>query len=143
MKSFSSQLARLHIEHFISDLLSSVPVLSQLPEDASFTCELLHTHTHTLTHTHTHTHSLTHTAWVPQCPPGNLDSRSSNLRDAISVLFTFERRPVRDKQFSDDCRQWLCMLVSCIIYSILFIYMYVCNIIQYAHTYHVQYWLCV
>ena len=36
----------------------------------------------------------------------------ATLRDCISVLFMFERRPVEDKQFKDDCRQWLDMLVS-------------------------------
>ena len=36
----------------------------------------------------------------------------AKLRDCISVLFMFERRPVEDKQFKDDCRQWLDMLVS-------------------------------
>ena len=36
----------------------------------------------------------------------------AKLRDCISVLFMFERRPVEDKEFKADCRQWLDMLVS-------------------------------
>jgi hypothetical protein len=83
MKSYSSQLARIHIDHFLSELISSAHIPTQ--ED---------------------------TAWVPETPPGSLDSSSPHLRDAISVLFMFERRPQRDRQFTQDCRQWLNMLMS-------------------------------
>ena len=51
-------------------------------------------------------------AWIPQVPPGGLDGHASHIRDAISVLFVFERRPPRDEQFTKDCRQWLNMLVT-------------------------------
>ena len=63
-----------------------------------------------------HTSSLllsTHLqGWVSEASPGSLDTRSGHLRDCISVLFMFERRPTRDKSFSEDCRQWLNLLVS-------------------------------
>jgi hypothetical protein len=88
MKSYSSQLARIHVEHFLSQLPSSLPLLSQLQQDAGFT------------------------SWIPVTPPGTLDDRSSDIRDAISVLFAFERRPQRDEQFRRDCRQWLNMLMG-------------------------------
>ena len=50
--------------------------------------------------------------WVSEAPPGSLDAQTEHLRDCISVLFMFERKPTRDKSFSEDCRQWLNLLVS-------------------------------
>ena len=38
MKSYSSQLARIHIEHFLSELVSSIHVPTQ--EDAGFAGEI-------------------------------------------------------------------------------------------------------
>ncbi len=55
---------------------------------------------------------LPSTGWVPMCPPGELNPYTTALRDCISVLFMFERKPVQDKEFSNDCRQWLDLLVS-------------------------------
>ena len=37
MKSYSSQLGRVHVEHFLSELLASIPVPPQ--DDASITGE--------------------------------------------------------------------------------------------------------
>ena len=85
MKEYSSQLARVHIEHFLSQLLKSIPVLSQLQHNSSPTCEITlarahrghfggppwenqspnpNTHCTSFTcrarvHTHTHTHTNT------------------------------------------------------------------------------------
>ena len=50
--------------------------------------------------------------FVPEAPPGSMEARTAQLRNCISVLFMFERKPVRDKPFSEDCRQWLDLLVS-------------------------------
>ena len=50
--------------------------------------------------------------WVPNCPPGGLDSHNAHLRDSISVLFMFIRKPVVDVKFSEDCRHWLDILVG-------------------------------
>ena len=50
--------------------------------------------------------------WVPNCPPGALDSHAAHLRDCISVLFMFIRRPVVNHKFSEDCQHWLDILVG-------------------------------
>ena len=50
--------------------------------------------------------------WVPNCPPGAMDSHAARLRDCISVLFMFIRRPVVTSKFSEDCQHWLDILVG-------------------------------
>ena len=57
---------------------------------------------------------------MPNCPPGALDSHNAHLRDCISVLFMFIRKPVVDVRFSEDCRHWLDILVGGICYEILY-----------------------
>lgn len=127
MKSYSAQLARIHVEHYLSQLLNSLPFLSQLHQDVGFTCEYtlpslppssLSSIPLTLSLTPSVLFPLSHTnalllspAWIPQAPPGCLDQHSSNIRDAISVLFMFQRRPLKDKEFSQYCRKWLNILV--------------------------------
>ena len=51
--------------------------------------------------------------WVPHCVPGQTDHSNMALRDCVSVLFVFQRRQPQDQQFSEDCMQWLDILVCC------------------------------
>ncbi len=46
------------------------------------------------------------------CLPSELNGYTDSLRQCISVLFMFERKPVQNKEFSKDCRHWLDLLVS-------------------------------
>ena len=39
MQSYTCQVARLHIEHYVFNLIGSTGVLAQLPNDAPPTCE--------------------------------------------------------------------------------------------------------
>lgn len=41
-----------------------------------------------------------------------MDFYTQGIRDCISVLFMFERKPQRDSQFSAECRHWLNTMVS-------------------------------
>ena len=71
-----------------------------------------------------------HTGYIPECPPGSLDHCTLELRHCVSVLFMFERKPHRDKQFSIDCRHWLdlmvCLIVELHIYPV-FYYQDICS----------------
>jgi hypothetical protein len=53
---------------------------------------------------HMHTHD-----------PSHLSLETAKLKDCISVLFIFQRRPSQDEQFSKDCLQWLETLLSCLL----------------------------
>ena len=186
IRSYSSQLARIHIEHYLYQLLQSMPETRDLQEDAPVTSALMSLGTgwsrlylwqscmmesllsyhclypvfptpqqlssflppffstnlpspllllHTplplpsslqtsrpallLLHTPSPPPPTPHPpppphlqGWVSEAPPGSLDAQTEHLRDCISVLFMFERKPTRDKSFSEDCRQWLNLLVS-------------------------------
>lgn len=50
--------------------------------------------------------------YIPDTPPGSMDFYTQGLRDCISVLFMFERKPQKDSHFSAECRHWLNTMVS-------------------------------
>lgn len=87
MASYSCQVAKLHIEHYIHHLLNSTPGLNELPSNAMVTSH------------------------IPSHNPTHLSPETARLKDCISVLFIFERRPTQDESFTADCRRWLDILV--------------------------------
>jgi hypothetical protein len=91
MRSYTCQVARLHIEHYVYSLVSSMDRVPELPSNAPVAC-------------HMHTHD-----------PSHLSLETAKLKDCISVLFIFQRRPSQDEQFSKDCLQWLETLLSCLL----------------------------
>ena len=88
MASYSCQVAKLHIEHYLYHLLSSTPGLYELPSNATVSSH------------------------IPSHNPTHLSPETARLKDCISVLFIFERRPIQDESFTTNCRMWLDVLVS-------------------------------
>lgn len=90
MASYSCQVAKLHIEHYLYHLLSSTPGLYELPSNATVSSH------------------------IPSHNPTHLSPETARLKDCISVLFIFERRPIQDESFTTNCRMWLDVLVSAV-----------------------------
>ncbi|ESO91450.1 hypothetical protein LOTGIDRAFT_228859, partial [Lottia gigantea] len=78
--AYSSQLSRLQVESYIYSLYQSCPVIRDLPKNTPV--------------------------------QANLKQRSeylhqvNRLKDCISVLFGFHRRPCRDEEFKQNIRKW-------------------------------------
>ncbi|XP_019856281.1 PREDICTED: ectopic P granules protein 5 homolog [Amphimedon queenslandica] len=91
MLSYSAQLAYIHVEFYIHQLINSMPELADMPQTAPIT------------------------GYIPYVPPGSMDDYTYELRSCISVLFIFERRPSRDQQFTSSCRNWLNTLIAALL----------------------------
>ena len=123
MKSYSSQLAFIHIEYYLHQLLRSIPELNELSETAPVTGidEWMNPYMDGWMDGWMTVHQsniyLTSQGYIPDTPPGSMDFYTQGLRDCISVLFMFERKPQRDSQFSVECRHWLNTMVSVLLYG--------------------------
>jgi hypothetical protein len=87
LNSYSSEVLRLQIEHYIQSVAYSCPELLRLPHNAPVNLHLGE-------------------------PPPHIASCISELRMCIAILFTFQRRLVKDAQFVSDTRDWLSRLVA-------------------------------
>lgn len=87
LNSYSSEVLRLQIEHYIQSVAYSCPELLRLPHNAPVNLYLGE-------------------------PPPHVVSCISELRVCIAILFTFQRRLVKDAQFVSDTRDWLSRLVA-------------------------------
>ncbi|XP_021361330.1 ectopic P granules protein 5 homolog [Mizuhopecten yessoensis] len=84
--SYSVQLAKLQVESYIHDLFMRSPVLREIPRNAPVNACLHHN--------------------------SNDEHQIVRLRECISILFSFHRRPIKDEEFVKDTKQWTLRLVS-------------------------------
>ncbi|XP_060080983.1 ectopic P granules protein 5 homolog [Ylistrum balloti] len=84
--SYSVQLAKLQVESYIHDLFMRSPVLRDMPRNAPVNACLHHN--------------------------SNDEHQIARLRDCISVLFSFHRRPINDEEFVGNTKKWTLRLVS-------------------------------
>lgn len=84
---YSSEVLRLQIEHYVQSVAYSCPELLRLPHNAPVNLYLGE-------------------------PPPHVASCISELRVCVAILFTFQRRLVKDAQFVSDTRDWLSRLVA-------------------------------
>lgn len=87
LNSYSSEVLRLQIEHYIQSVTYSCPELLRLPHNAPVNLHLGE-------------------------PPPHIAGCISELRMCIAILFTFQRRLVKDDEFVWDTRDWLSRLVA-------------------------------
>jgi hypothetical protein len=87
LNSYTSEVLRLQIEHYVQSVVSSCPELLKLPHNAPANLQVGEP--------------------LPHVAPCFLE-----LRTCISILFTFQRRLVKDSQFLSDTRDWLSRLVA-------------------------------
>jgi hypothetical protein len=87
LNSYSSEVLMRQIEHYIQSVAHSCPEFERLP----------------------------HNAPVNLClgePPPHTAACILELRMCIAILFTFQRRLIKDAQFVSDTRNWLSHLVA-------------------------------
>ncbi|XP_063408193.1 ectopic P granules protein 5 homolog isoform X1 [Mytilus trossulus] len=89
LHSYSSQLARLQVESYIHNLFITSPLLRDIPSNAPPQALGLHS-------------------------PNN-QHQINRLRDCITVLYMFHRRPVSDNEFVINTRGWTQRLVSALV----------------------------
>lgn len=87
LNSYTSEVLRLQIEHCVQSVANSCPELLRLPHNAPANLHLGE-------------------------PPPNVAPCFTELRTCIAILFTFQRRLVKDSQFVSDTRDWLSRLVA-------------------------------
>ncbi|XP_069674865.1 ectopic P granules protein 5 homolog isoform X3 [Periplaneta americana] len=87
LNSYSSEVLRLQIEHYVQSVAYSCPELLRLPHNAPVNLHLGE-------------------------PPPHIAACIAELRMCIAILFTFQRRLVKDAQFVADTRDWLSRLVA-------------------------------
>jgi hypothetical protein len=87
LNSYTSEVLRLQIEHYVQSVANSCPELLQLPHNAPANLHIGEP--------------------LPHVAPCFME-----LRTCIAILFTFQRRLVKDSQFVSDTRDWLSRLVA-------------------------------
>ncbi|KAK7871957.1 hypothetical protein R5R35_004755 [Gryllus longicercus] len=87
LNSYSSEVLRLQIEHYVQSVAYSCPEFSHLPHNAPVNL-------------------------IAGDPPLHVLPHMTELRVCVSILFTFQRRVVKDLQFVNDTRDWLSRLVA-------------------------------
>ncbi|XP_013408243.1 ectopic P granules protein 5 homolog isoform X1 [Lingula anatina] len=88
LHAYSAQLSRLQVESYIHQLYINCPFLQEIPRNAPVQ------------------------AFLPEQRSPQADQQMSMLKKCISILFLFQRRPVKDEQFTQDARMWLTRLVA-------------------------------
>jgi hypothetical protein len=87
LNSYTSEVLRLQIEHYVQSVANSCPELLRLPHNAPANLHVGE-------------------------PPPHVAPCFLELRTCIAILFTFQRRLVKDSQFVSDTRDWLSRLVA-------------------------------
>ena len=87
LNSYSAEVFRRQIEHYVQSVAHSCPELERLPHNAPVNLRLGEQPPHTA-------------------------ACISELRMCIAILFTFQRRLIKDTQFVSDTRDWLSHLVA-------------------------------
>lgn len=87
LNSYSAEVLRRQIEHYVQCVAHSCAELERLPRNAPVNLRLGE-------------------------PPPNTAACISELRMCIAILFTFQRRLIKDAQFVSDTRDWLSHLVT-------------------------------
>ena len=87
LNTYSSEVLRLQIEHYVQSVIKCCPELQGLPHNAPVNLHVRE-------------------------PPPHVAACMSELRMCIAILFTFQRRLVKDAQFVSDTRDWLSRLVA-------------------------------
>ncbi|XP_066999967.2 ectopic P granules protein 5 homolog [Anabrus simplex] len=87
LNSYSSEVLRLQIEHYVQNVAYSCPEFARLPHNAPVNL-------------------------LPGEPPLHVIPHINELKTCIALLFTFQRRLVKDSQFVSDTRDWLARLVA-------------------------------
>ncbi|XP_046571414.1 LOW QUALITY PROTEIN: ectopic P granules protein 5 homolog [Haliotis rubra] len=89
LHAYSSQLSKLQVESYLHNLFMNSPGLRDIPKN-----------------TPVHA-SASHRA--------DVQHQVQKLRDCISVLFVFHRRPIKDVEFVTNIRQWTDRLVAALL----------------------------
>ncbi|XP_041348486.1 ectopic P granules protein 5 homolog isoform X2 [Gigantopelta aegis] len=84
--AYSSQLSRLQVESYLYSFLTKSPALKNIPKNAPIQVLLVQ--------------------------KAEYSHQIGKLKDCISVLFMFHRRPSRDREFLNNIRQWTQKLVA-------------------------------
>lgn len=87
LNSYSSEVFRRQIEHYIQSVAQTCPELERVPHNAPVNLRLGE-------------------------PPPHIAACVMELRMCIAILFTFQRRLIKDAQFVSDTRDWLSHLVA-------------------------------
>ncbi|KAK6177743.1 hypothetical protein SNE40_015786 [Patella caerulea] len=84
--AYSAQLSRLQVESYLYNLFLTCPALRDIPKNAPVQAHARH--------------------------KLQLVHQINRLKDCISVLFAFHRRPCRDQEFTKNTRKWTDILVG-------------------------------
>lgn len=87
LNSYSCEVLKRQIEHYVQSVARSCPELERLPHNAPVNLRLGE-------------------------PPPHTAACIAELRMCIAILFTFQRRLIKDAQFVSDTRDWLSHLVA-------------------------------
>ncbi|XP_064604344.1 ectopic P granules protein 5 homolog [Liolophura sinensis] len=91
LHAYSAQLSRFQVESYIHNLFMSCPVLRDIPRNAPV-----------------------------QAMPHEIQDQGTSLqihrlKECISILFMFHRRPIKDEHFMQDIRSWTERLTSALL----------------------------
>nr|CAD7586275.1 unnamed protein product [Timema genevievae] len=87
LNAYSSEVLKMQVENYVQGVCTFCPEFSQLPHNAPVALHLGDPPLHMVQHLH-------------------------ELRMCITVLFSFQRRAVKDAQFVEDTQNWLSRLVA-------------------------------
>nr|CAD7569208.1 unnamed protein product [Timema californicum] len=87
LNAYSSEVLKMQVENYVQGVCTFCPEFSQLPHNAPVALHL-------------------------GDPPLHMVQHLRELRMCITVLFSFQRRAVKDTQFVEDTRDWLSRLVA-------------------------------
>ncbi|XP_071084165.1 ectopic P granules protein 5 homolog [Haliotis cracherodii] len=89
LHAYSSQLSKLQVESYLHNLFMNSPGLRDIPKNTPVHAAASHR--------------------------PDLQHQVHKLRDCISVLFVFHRRPIKDVEFVTNIRQWTDRLVAALL----------------------------